>query len=533
MKRKPLSVLLVSMTTALLMIGAPLCLLPGALADESSKTGSGGQSVWDVVYDRGNGQDDIFNDCVVDSQGNVIVAGSVENNKPVPDEDFAVIKYDAAGSKIWEFMYDYSGNDDYCTGVAIGGQDAIYATGFTDIGGTNMDMLTVGLDRDGNILDGWPRTFDRAGNDDIAQDIILNSHGEMMITGWASGATHVIEACLLKYLPGGVLPAGWPKYYHTGNPGVGVGAISLDEDGAGNYVLAGVEEGAEDKGILYKVSPGGDVYPGWPKIYDSGRSADFDLWTSVEVDNSGNYVCGGLADAIALDSAAGMLAWYTPDGTLVNPPGVVFIEHGCVFYGYIAFPRLVVEQSNCVVFNSATVEPGTQVRATIYKYRPDGTAVPGWPWVRAGTDISLGTGIAVDPAGQLFACGLELKTGGETDGLLYKVADAHPWYLAEGSTGRDSTGGFETWIFLQNPGAATAIARLYYQTPSGQVTGPAFTLALGTRQTVNVANTVANNWSVSTRITSDNPIVCERAMYWNPAGGPYRQAATDSIGADP
>ena len=449
MKRRPLSVLFFSTTTGLLVLGASLCLLPGALADESSKTGSGGQSVWDVVYDAGYGNQDVFNDCAVDSKGNVIVAAAVQNSKtPVPDFDFAVIKYDSTGSKIWEFIYDYSGHDDYCTGVAIGGQDAIYATGFTDIGGINMDMLTVGLDRDGNILDGWPRTFDRTGNDDIAQDIILNSNGEMMITGWAPDATHVIGACLLKYLPGGVLPAGWPKYYHTGNPGVGVGAISLDEDGAGNYVLAGVEEGAEDKGVLYKVSPGGDVCPGWPKIYDSGRSADFDLWTSVEVDNSGNYVCGGLADAIALDSSAGMLAWYTQDGTLINPPGVVFIEHGGLWEGLLGFPRLTVAQSNCVLFNSATIETGPQVRATIYKYRPDGTAVPGWPWVRTGTNDSMGTGIAVDPAGQIFACGFQFGPSVDYDGFLSRVADAHPWYLAEGSTGRDSIGNFETWVLV-------------------------------------------------------------------------------------
>jgi hypothetical protein len=514
------------------MLGAPLCLLPGALADESSKTGSGEQSVWDVVYDRGYGNNDIFNDCAVDSQGNVIVAGTVENNKPVPDGDFAVIKYDAAGKKIWEFIYDHSNNDHFCGGVAIGGQDAIYATGCTDIGGTNMNILTVGLDRDGNILDGWPREFDLAGKDDIAQDIILDSHGEITIAGWSRDATSVVRVCLLKYLPGGVLPAGWPKYYHTGNPGAYVGAFSLDEDSAGNYVIAGVEETSEDKCILYKVSPNGDVYPGWPKTYDSGRPENFDLWTSVEVDNSGNYVCGGLADATWLNNAAGMLAWYTPDGTLINPPGVIFLEHGgLLMIGPWAIPRLTVAQSNCVLFNSATIKPGPQYQDTVYKYRPDGTAVPGWPRVREGTNNSLGTGIAVDPGGQVFSCGYAFVAGGNFDGLIYKVADANPWYLAEGSTGRDSIGNFETWVLVQNPGPQRAVANIAFQTPAGEKTGPQLTLEPGTRHTVNVAQYIDNEWSVSTRVTSDNPVVAERAVYYTPAGGPYRQAATDSIGA--
>ena len=52
----------------------------------------------------------------------------------------------------------------------------------------------------------------------------------------------------------------------------------------------------------------------------------------------------------------------------------------------------------------------------------------------------------------------------------------------------------------------------------------------GTRQTVNVADTVPNEWSVSTVVESDVPVAAERAIYWN-ASDTRRQAASDSIGA--
>ncbi|MBN2168290.1 MAG: hypothetical protein JW738_03520, partial [Actinobacteria bacterium] len=105
------------------------------------------------------------------------------------------------------------------------------------------------------------------------------------------------------------------------------------------------------------------------------------------------------------------------------------------------------------------------------------------------------------------------------------------WYLAEGSTGINEQGAFETWILVQNTGVNPAEADIFFQTPAGEIQGPHLTLAPHTRQTVNVAETVPNEFSVSTRVTSDNPVIAERAMYWNAATGVYRQAAHDSIGA--
>jgi hypothetical protein len=84
------------------------------------------------------------------------------------------------------------------------------------------------------------------------------------------------------------------------------------------------------------------------------------------------------------------------------------------------------------------------------------------------------------------------------------------WYLAEGAT----AGGFETWILVQNPGEQTAKVTLEYQTESGEVTGPALTLAPKSRQSVNVGSTVST-YNVSTVVSSDRPVVAERAVYFS------------------
>lgn len=112
------------------------------------------------------------------------------------------------------------------------------------------------------------------------------------------------------------------------------------------------------------------------------------------------------------------------------------------------------------------------------------------------------------------------RTGGH--GSIGVTTASQTWYLAEGCT----AGGFETWVLIQNPGEERASAKLTFMTPEGEVEGPAVSLEARSRQTVNVADTVPNTTSVSTEVTSDKPVVAERAMYWK-----ERAAGHDSIGA--
>ncbi len=106
------------------------------------------------------------------------------------------------------------------------------------------------------------------------------------------------------------------------------------------------------------------------------------------------------------------------------------------------------------------------------------------------------------------------------------------WFLAEGSTGIGPEGSFETWVLIQNPGDVTAEVDIHYQTPSGEAKGPHRSLKSGTRASVNVADTVPGEWSVSAKVISDEPVIAERAMYWNTTATGW-QAAHNSIGYSP
>lgn len=100
------------------------------------------------------------------------------------------------------------------------------------------------------------------------------------------------------------------------------------------------------------------------------------------------------------------------------------------------------------------------------------------------------------------------------------------FYLAEGST----AWGFTTYVLVQNPETTPANVTLTCMTTDGPKALPPFQMAPQTRQTVNM-NDLIPNTDFSTLVTSDKPIVAERAMYWG-AGSALGEACHDSIGLD-
>ncbi len=97
---------------------------------------------------------------------------------------------------------------------------------------------------------------------------------------------------------------------------------------------------------------------------------------------------------------------------------------------------------------------------------------------------------------------------------------ARTWYLAEGCT----LEGFETWVLIQNPGQINANIDVTYMTSNGTIEKDSFVVRAGQRFTIDVAQDVGA-CDVSTKVESDQLIICERSMYWD-----GRRGGHDSIG---
>ncbi len=99
------------------------------------------------------------------------------------------------------------------------------------------------------------------------------------------------------------------------------------------------------------------------------------------------------------------------------------------------------------------------------------------------------------------------------------------WYLAEGFTGRNATGGeFEEYITIQNPEAQPAAVEVTFMMPGGANVERSYTVPAASRFTITV-DEILPDAEVSARVSSDRPVAVERAMYFND-----RRAGHDSIG---
>jgi len=95
------------------------------------------------------------------------------------------------------------------------------------------------------------------------------------------------------------------------------------------------------------------------------------------------------------------------------------------------------------------------------------------------------------------------------------------WYLSEGST----DWGFETWLLISRPAAGDAQVTATYRKSDGGTVQKIYLVKGNSRYTVNLANEVGVA-DVSTQVTSNVPVVCERSMYWN-----QRTAGHTTIGS--
>jgi hypothetical protein len=99
------------------------------------------------------------------------------------------------------------------------------------------------------------------------------------------------------------------------------------------------------------------------------------------------------------------------------------------------------------------------------------------------------------------------------------------WYLAEGFTGHNATGGeFEEYILIQNPNSEQANATVTFMLPGGQTVVRTFVVAAHSRFTITVDD-ILPDAEVSTKVSAQVPIAVERAMYFS-----GRKAGHDSIG---
>jgi photosystem II stability/assembly factor-like uncharacterized protein len=94
------------------------------------------------------------------------------------------------------------------------------------------------------------------------------------------------------------------------------------------------------------------------------------------------------------------------------------------------------------------------------------------------------------------------------------AAPAKTWYFAEGTTNT----GFNEYLTVANPGTAAAHVQVQYLLGLGAPIVKSYIVAAHTRFTANVNSEIGAGKNVAMVVTSDQPIVAERPMYFDYAG---------------
>jgi hypothetical protein len=132
-----------------------------------------------------------------------------------------------------------------------------------------------------------------------------------------------------------------------------------------------------------------------------------------------------------------------------------------------------------------------------------------WTEVSAVVRALGSAGIIVERAMYLAGGGRGYAAGHDAAGVTQPSRD---WFFAEGATGSF----FDMFLLLANPGPLPAHVTLRYLRPTGAPIEVTHDVAPASRFTINVEDedpSLASE-AISTLVSSDQPVIAERSMYW-------------------
>jgi uncharacterized delta-60 repeat protein len=165
---------------------------------------------WTRTYDYLN-QSERFETMVLDNFGNIYVAGRSDSNPQdtTDNDDVLVIKYDSNGQRLWVYRWDGTNHKrDQAVKIILDNNGDIIVGGRTE--NVNDDFVILKLDPSGNLLSGFPVTYQGNWNDDRVTDITVDASNNIYVAGYLQTGSGVAtqDPIVLGYTPAGaIIPA--------------------------------------------------------------------------------------------------------------------------------------------------------------------------------------------------------------------------------------------------------------------------------------------------------------------------------------
>lgn len=135
-------------------------------------------------------------DC--DLTGNIYITGTTTGSSS--SYDYMTVKYSAAGEEMWARRYNGpSGNNfDEPSSVTADNSGNVFVTGLSAGTGTMDDIVTIKYNSGGDEI--WVNRFNSEANrDDAANNISLDNHGNVIVSGFLTSLSGGMDFGLIKF----------------------------------------------------------------------------------------------------------------------------------------------------------------------------------------------------------------------------------------------------------------------------------------------------------------------------------------------
>ncbi|HWH70098.1 MAG TPA: SBBP repeat-containing protein, partial [Candidatus Sulfotelmatobacter sp.] len=322
-----------------------------------------------------------------------------------PDRQFIyrTVKYDLAGSLLWQAPYSFAPGPNYAKGVAVDKAGNAYVTGYS-YGNSGNDYATIKYDSAGNQL--WVARYNGSNTlDDYGRAVAVDPAGNVIVTGSSLLPNYRYEAVTIKY------DANGQQLWVAHCPEMGQSYLDpqpLAVDALGNIYVAGQslgEHGISDYAIA-KYDTNGVLL--WLARYQGPANAQ-DTLTSIKVDSAGNVYVTGTSVIDCNPPGTDYLICYKRGLVTVkfNPQGSQLwaTRYQVPAEGTGAAAALSLDSSNNVYITGSIDEPdGTSDYLTL-KYNANGDQVWMATYNGPGNGFDTAAALAVDGNGHVYVTG--------------------------------------------------------------------------------------------------------------------------------
>lgn len=204
-----------------------------------------------VTTDLSSGQDDLAEALVLDSSGNIIIAGRTQTGAAT-DQEFVLARYTSSGALDTSFgtggfvVTDFNGTDDHAFSVTIDGAGRIVAVGIAN------NNFGIARYLDTGALDTTFGTNGRVENDigfikDEARSVAVDSSGNIFVGGYYHQfVNNTTDFAVMKFDSAGVVDPNFMIPGFTANGAIATDFHGYDDlihsialDGSGDLIVAG------------------------------------------------------------------------------------------------------------------------------------------------------------------------------------------------------------------------------------------------------------------------------------------------------